>query len=167
MSIPFALTGQTTEDKLKHVETILRRMLKRTPIKATVLIPPTPFCVYVSDVSESGLLGRWVVPVAGKLSTLHLYVGFVQEKIKPTLVITVRNKGKGSVASMEYKEGANTMDLSIDVAAGMYVELVTDNPTEVREISLGMLFEPEVSKAKKHAVVLDEVLASQEDPTNA
>ena len=151
------LQGDTVEKKLDHADLIFSRLLRRPPQKATVVIPPIPFCSYVSTVSESGLVARWIFPVDGIIKTLHIFAGMVAEKVQPSLLLLVRNASKGTMNSIPYKVGPTVVELDVAIHTGDSIEIKTSDPLSVGEISLGLLFEVAVAKARKQLLILDDV----------
>lgn len=153
----WTLVGETLEEKVGNVETILRRLLRRTPQKATIVIPPIPFCSYVSSVADDGLLARWVFPTDGMIVGIHVYAGMVADKVKPSLLIMVSTDSEGAIKHVPYTLRSTYAEMKIPITAGSRIEVKTSDPTSVGEISLGLLFEVAVTKVKKQQLVLDQI----------
>ena len=157
MGKEWKLQGETPEKKLGHVEMVLKRLLRRPPQTATVMIPPIPFCSYNSEIPENGLLARWILPVDGVIKGIHVFAGMVADKVKPGLVLSVVGTTKSKSKLVPYRVGASFAELDFAVDAGSRLEITTSDPASVAEISLGILFEVPVGTAKTHQILLDAI----------
>lgn len=161
------LQGKTVEERLDHADLILQRLTRKAPGRIHVIVPPVPVCFYCSTPSESGLIGRWVAPVDGAIQEIHAYVGFVMDRLKPVLVITVVSGNRTESASMVYSTGAASTKTTVAVKAGDRIELSTTDPGSVGELSVSFLLVPSVARADKEKFVVDDILDKAEEVQNA
>lgn len=163
----FKLQGDTDSAKLSHVETILRRVLRRPPSSLTVATPPIVVMHYVENVGESGLVGRWIMPAKGVVSKLLLFVGQTAEKAKPTLSVMMKTGGKTSIVECEYRVGTTTMQVGLSVEAGSLVEVNTTIPEAVFGLSVGIYIEVSLDSMTKEKLLLEACDAGEEEGREA
>ena len=135
------LQGETLEQKMNHVDVILRRLTARPEGKTIVVVPPIPIFIYRSSVEENGFVGRWVAPVGGRVTEIHVYAGMVVDKAKPTMTVEVAGEKQARTASAAYKGGVNSAEVVLDVAKGERLQISTSLPESVGDLSVSLLFE--------------------------
>jgi len=163
----FRLQGDTDQQKINHVETVLSRLLKRPLPSIQVAIPPTLVFQYCHAVEEDGLIGRWICPVNGIIKTVYIFAGQLADKVQPVLTTIVKNgKNLQSVEEL-YRVGANTFSPGLIITPGGMIELHTTDPLSVFELSVGIFIETRLDQAAKEQVLFIEETVNAGTPEGA
>jgi hypothetical protein len=112
---------------------------------------------------DDGILGQFLFPLSGTITTAFLHVESIEEKIKPKLHITLYYSGGSRTAEFAYKVGLNKLQQELSVFEGSRLVISTTEPESVKGLSFGLVFE-----VAKDATALEHVvLAAVEDDANA
>jgi len=67
------IKGETVEEKMKHLNVLLKRMSKRLHKTVVGVITPFPISGYAKDIADSAVL-RYMFPASGKITVGGMYV---------------------------------------------------------------------------------------------
>jgi hypothetical protein len=112
---------------------------------------------------DDGVLGQFLFPLSGTITTAFLHVEVIEGKTKPVLHITLHYPGGSRTAEFEYRVGLNKLQQELSVFAGSRLVISTTEAESVKGLSFGLVFE-----VAKDATALEQiVLAAVEEDANA
>jgi hypothetical protein len=154
------LKGNTPEQKLKHAETILNRLARRTKKSVAVLMPPCPISMYRDDIPGIGAFFTFLSAIEGKIKTLCLEVQCTKFK-GAKISLAIERKGAAPGASFSVGSGIGIYDTDIDVKVGdkiiFYLLEMDRAADEVGSISVAVGFSitPVRQAAEAEALAID------------
>lgn len=157
------VTGENIDAKFTKINKVLNRLSKRAmTVTGTIVMPQIPILCNLLVPGEDGVLLRTLLPLSGTVRKALLHAERVAAKTKPKLSITVTCGDETKTTTVAYKQGRNVIEPATYVEAGTVLTLSTSDPTNVSGLSLGLIFEPDVSSATKEQVALSAHLESVE-----
>lgn len=162
----FQVKGNTAEQKLKHMETVVTRLARRAHKTVGVAIPPIPISLYIPDAGSVRGIGGGIIsylsPIGGEIKKIFakiLWAGFGSGSLH---VEVDRNKDiTGSLFSLS--KNSNSFDSSISLNEGDEVVISLhdmrgkriEDPIPQFAMIVSFLFVPIVSKESIKETAID------------
>src|SRR4030042_4011793 len=150
------IKGNTTEEMLEHVDTILRRMQRRLHKTVIGVIPPDLTFNYVGEVSEDGVLLRAIFP-SGKLTKGFMFVEEYVGREPVTFVAKVEgvagSKSKNFVTRLQHV----VIDPELETDIGDRLTFSVIERERVKGIWIGFLFQIEMKDSVKETYLLTQL----------
>jgi hypothetical protein len=125
----FKVKGNTAEQKLSHMETIVTRLARRTHKAVGVVIPPIPISIYIADAGSILNIGggnrSYLFPIEGKIEKIFakvLWDSFLSGSLHAK--IDSKEGTPGNLFSLS--KISDSFDTSISVKAGSYSSVCYD-----------------------------------------
>jgi len=149
------IKGNTPEEKLKHVETILRRMFRRLHRVIIGVVPPVPIFGYCDIVPDNGAVFRYVVPVRATL--IRACLDF-RDKGSPgpaRFMFSLSSGGTVVSKGVEVKNKTLVTDLDIEVFPGNILLCIVGENTVVHGVSVSVLMRIDKSECDTEKIAID------------
>lgn len=146
--------GDSVEKQIKHIDTILSRILRRMHKTVVAITPPVPVFNYLPRPEADGTLLRSILP-QGRIIRGFMYIGNYAERkeVKFTAVVS----GPGGGRSKDFSTGRNLfiVDPNIEVETGSRLRFFTHSPEMISDVWVGFLIQVAVRDSYKEQLVLD------------
>ena len=159
----FTLQGSSVEEKLSHVETVLRRLLAKTAgAQAFIFMPPIPIFDYAKAPESDGLFFRYMLPADGEIVRFGLNVDRFSDSIKDKaaqITISLTEPGGTSVSqNFLVSKTWTSQEVTIPVKAGSKISAVIDNPMVASGLWTAMLYRIPGSQADKEGFLIEQLM---------
>lgn len=151
------LLDGSVEQQLGQIDNILTKLIRRSSGKLTVVhIPPIPVMSSNFD-RDSGIIISSVIPAKGVITDIALYIEFADGIKKTSFKADIRTKRITN--SMEFAvSNALTMDtINIPVEPGNLFVVSANNPSDVKDVSVSVLYQIDSSKGDIQRQLIDEL----------
>ena len=117
-----------------------------TQKKTRFLYVPSALSYHIDMAKPDGTLAKFMAPVAGKITDIHIYVGVMTQVPIEVSLIGVDSKGTGSYAELSLNKGHNEFNENhIMLGDGSRIELKLKKKEEcsfIGDVYLGFMFHP-------------------------
>jgi hypothetical protein len=157
------LTSETTEGKLKQVDIILQRLIRKyAKASATVVMPLVPLSFAADITPADGIMCRVLCPMDCTIQRAYVHVEEILDKAKPMLTIQLKSSTGSQKIKFPFKVGLTTASPQLEVKAGTRIIVSTTFTEALRGVSLGLAVTGIASQALKEQVLLDKLLEEQD-----
>jgi len=161
--------GNTVEEKLKSVETILSRMSRKMSSKVIGILPVSPVFEYAYAPDSEGSVMRRLFPASGKITKVG--IAFDNKGKKPVrLTFSVENNIalRSFSSSFMIKKMADVLSVNFEIKAGdkITVEVVPEEDEKVEGIWIGFIYEISLSELNQKKFALEELERMVEEEVN-
>lgn len=150
------LKGKTVEDKLKSVENVMRRLMRRGGNRTAVVIPPIPISGY--SAGGKGVISKQLFPVSGRISHVYINIDEIKQdegrRVNSTDIdITLKGSKYTKGVSMTVKAGK--FDGSVDVYVEAGDQFTISSSEDISGLSYALLFIVDKEKCDVSSVIAD------------
>lgn len=157
------IKGETLEEQMKHVDTILKRFSRRLHKTTAGIISPYPISSYVQS-PIGGVVLRYMFPISGKITLGALYIeGMPKSGVDIYAVVHLEETYKSEVFFT--KEASILIEPDIDIVAGsrLVLSVRAKGEEEVFGIWTSLLWVPEVRDSVVKQFLIDELDKAEEE----
>lgn len=151
------IKGETTEKQIEHIDTILKRLLRRTHKTTTGIISPYPISSYVQS-PIGGVVLRYMFPVDGKVTLGALFIETMPKSgVDIYAVVHLEDTHKSEMFFT--KKASVLIKPDIDIVAGsrLVLSVRAKGEEEVFGIWASLLWVPEVKDSAVKQFLIDEL----------
>lgn len=154
------IKGDSVEKQIKHIDTILSRMLRRMHKTVVAVTAPVPVFNYLPRPEADGTLLRAILP-KGRIIRGFMYVGQYEEgKQEVGFTAAVTSPGGGMSRDFATRKPLFVVDPDIPVETGARLRFWTHSPELIKDIWVGFLIQVGVKDSYKEQFILDELEAN-------
>ena len=157
------IKGETTEKQIEHIDTILKRLLRKTHKTAAGIISPYPISSYVQS-PIGGVVLRYMFPAVGKITLGALFIETMPKSgVDICATIYLEDAHKSEVFFT--KKVSVLIKPDIDVVAGsrLVLSVRTKDEEDVYGIWTSLLWVPEVKDSITKQFLIDELDKIEEE----
>ncbi len=145
------------EDRVKKLETITQRLMRRAGKRAVALITPYPISNAVFGDALKGTIFRYMFPCEGVITVGVLRLG---EKPKKRVIVNILlfNETGSSSKGFSVEKKIMTVQPNIKVVAGDCLEVSLDPLDEVvTEVWVSLLWRPTIKNTEVKSFLIEEL----------
>lgn len=160
------IKGNTSDEKFKHLETILKRMARHMNQKVVGVIPPSPIFHYVDKPDDKGVILRGIFP-KGELTKICLAIRkYNTKKLVKFICSLETSTGNGKQYTFETHKSLMVEKVNLSVDDISFFTLRVEVPEEypeldpplVEDIWATALFQFEQSDSQLKIFMLEELI---------
>jgi len=168
---PLEIKGNDADQKLKHVEVILRRMTRRLQKTVVGLIPSTPIFGYVESIADTPVILRAIFPAEGTITKAAVaFEPRPKKGIEVEIKITHMHKLDSEAHTLYIPKNGLLLDIDYKVSAGTQLKVTANtDPDFLGGLWLSLLYEVSVrdmNQVKFAIDQLDHIAEEVSDATN-
>ena len=155
------------EAKIKSLELITQRLMRRASKRTTALITPYPISNAVFGENVEGPILRYMFPCSGTITKGIVRLG---NKPKESVVLGIKMFNESNSASKGYAlEKKNlSVELSLPVVAGDCLEVSIETEVEiVTEVWVSFLWRPNISDVEAKSYLVEELESDIQERTKS
>lgn len=154
------IRGSTLEEQMKSVDMILQSFKRRLQKVVVGVIPPVVVPFYSAEVGTGDIVVRYMAPISGVVYGGGMFIGEMKEK-RVEINISVLSGRDQTTTTLEAKVGFNVLKRDLQLKAGD--RIVISILGDAKDVWTSIVFEPRVESSKLKRVMLDELLALEEE----
>lgn len=164
------LKGKTPEEKLEHVQRILKHWERKTRKAIVGIMPPIPILSYVDHPAEDGTVMRAILPADGKIIRVVIFAS-ISGKDPVGFHCTIENMNSKLSSTFEIRNKIFVQDISRDVSVGDILTVKIYNPKDANgqwlaeRVFVSLLYEISMKDSTKAQYMMEnlERLLEKED----
>jgi len=151
--------------KLKIVEIVINRMMRRLHKRIVTVMPPVPVSFFRATPDEDGIIFKWMCPGDATLSAASMFVGEYEDKELVEFGIVKAGDSTGNIFTFKTHKELTNIAVNLKIDQGDRITLRCMEPEKVRNIWIAYLITFEMKDASKKTYLLDTILADVEEET--
>jgi len=163
------IRGNTTEEKLKSVETILSRMSRKMSNKVIGILPASPVFEYAYAPDSEGVVMRRLFPASGKITKVGISFDDKGKKaVKLTFSVENSIALRSFSSSFMIKKMTDVLTVDFEIKAGdkITVQVVPEEDEKVGGIWIGFIYEISLKELSQKEFILEELERMVEEEVN-
>ena len=148
--------GDSVEQQIQHIDTVLQRMQRRTHKTVVGIIPPNLTFGFVDKPTEDGILLRAIFP-AGRLLKGFMYVEHYADKQPVTFVAEVSGQSGSQTRDFTTRKQLLVIEPDLQLDIGDRLTFKVKEWDKVQGIWIGFLFHIEMKDSVKETYLLDQI----------
>jgi hypothetical protein len=148
--------GDTTEEKFKSIDTVLRRLSMHLHDTIIGVMPPIPIFAYVEEPPEDGVLLRYLFTAEGMVTKGCLVVGNYTGTKAVGFNVDVQSSKGGNFTTIRTRKPVLVEQIDMPVSPGDRLTFSVDEPSRIRGVWIGLLYSMDLREMKKEHFLLEE-----------
>lgn len=142
-------------ERLDKLETMMKRLVRRSPKHYTGVIPPAIVSMYCGVPQSDGHLFTFLCPIKGNLKSVGLYI---KELVKAKdLHCAVTHQGlMDSAYTINLITEKQVVDVSFQINRGDLLKIFVSDPEAIKGISLTLVFQPSLKDTQQFKIAYEE-----------
>lgn len=143
-----------TVSSFAEVSKVLNRFNRRANKTVVGLLSPNIIAISKDTIPESGLVGQFLIPVDGVISSVWAYAPGVTKEKKPVLTVELIDSSVTSTKTFTLIKAQVSVDFNYEVSAGTVLSIYINDPS-FSNVLFSAIFMPNIGNFKAHNYMYD------------
>ena len=157
--------GNTVEEKLASIESVLRHFSTRLGTKVVGLIPPVVILHGQRVPDDDGRIFAGIMPLNGSVSTVCFSIASFTNRAATVELSITRRDETTTVQKYVCRHNIEVMQPNLQVAIGEILRVNALDPKSMSDILIGALIQPDISSTQRFEQMVDALEALEENPS--
>lgn len=150
------IKGDRCKQAFASIDRVLGRFSRRLCRVVEVVVPPIPIGCYW-EVPPDVLL-KYMFPAKGVICRAVIAIGSRTDRKKVVVIHSTMASALGSVGrKFEVKKSVAIIEMKVPTKAGDRLTITIDDPIEVRDVWVALLWRPDISETETKQLLIDKL----------